>query len=118
MDLLYHLVTTVYYDSLDANLDCFPETFGQDGFVHCTAEKGEMGKVANQFYKPGAGPYLYLYIDKARVRAPVRCEDEENKYPHIFGPLNRDAVVAVRPARRDQAGDSLVPDELNIGRER
>jgi uncharacterized protein (DUF952 family) len=38
------------------------------------------------------------------VRAPVIYEDEGRRYPHIYGPLEREAVRRVRRLERDPDG--------------
>ncbi len=115
MDLTYHIVPKKYYESLDANADYVPEPFARDGFIHCTDDRDEMAYVATLHYKAEPPPHVYLYIDKARVRAPIRYEDPGNKYPHIYGALNRDAIIAVREARRDAEGNFLAPEVLKNG---
>ncbi len=112
MNITYHLVPKAYFDSLDSTADYFPAAFRQDGFIHCTDSPEEMARVANLFYRSEPPPHLYLYIDRERVRAPVRYYDAESKYPHIYGGLNRDAIVAVRPAGRDAEGNFLPPPLL------
>ena len=37
---------------------------------------------------------VLLTIDPARLRSPVQVE---GGYPHIYGPLDLDAVIAVEP---------------------
>ncbi len=115
MDLMYHLVPKRYYDSLDVNAPYVPEPCAKDGFIHCTDGREEMAYVATLHYKSEPPPHLYLYIDKERVRAPVRYDDVEKKYPHIYGPLNRDAIMAVREAKRDAEGNFLPPEVLRNG---
>ena len=50
-----------------------------------------------------------------RLAAPVRYEDPDAVYPHIYGPLNVDAVLSVRLVERGAdgeflaLGDALVP---------
>ena len=111
MNLAYHLVSKAYLDSLDAGADYAPAAFSQDGFIHCTDAPDEMARVANLFYKSEPPPHCYLYIDKDRVRAPVRYDDAAHKYPHIYGGLNRDAIIAVHPAGRDAEGNFLPPED-------
>ena len=48
----------------------------------------------------------------SRVRAPIQYEDEARIYPHIYGALNRDAIVAVRAASRGVDGTFLEPEPL------
>ncbi len=114
MDITYHLVPQSYFDSLDARADYLPRDFARDGFIHCTDGADEMAQVANLFYKANPEPHYYLYIDKTRVRAPVRYDDAARLYPHIYGALNRDAIVGVHPARRAADGAFLPPEALDI----
>jgi uncharacterized protein (DUF952 family) len=73
-----------------------------------------MARVANRFYRTERGPHVYLYIDAERVAAPIRYADKGRKYPHIHGRLNREAIVAVRPARRDAGGRFMAPESLDL----
>ncbi len=113
MDLTFHLVPKNYFDSLDASADYVPEAFAREGFIHCTDAPEEMARVANRFYKSEPPPHLYLYIDKERLRAPWRYDDAAKKYPHIYGPLNQDAILAVREAKRDAEKNFLPPEVLS-----
>ena len=112
MNLTYHLTERIHYETLDARSDYVPAAFGEDGYIHCTDAPEEMARIANLSYGSQRAGHFYLYIDKDRVRAPVRYDDAERKYPHIYGPLNRDAIIAVRPAGRDAAGKFLPPEPL------
>lgn len=71
-----------------------------------------MGRVANRFYNQEPPPHVYLYIDPAQVRAEIRYEDAGQLYPHIYGELNREAIVTIRPARRDENGNFIPPERL------
>jgi uncharacterized protein (DUF952 family) len=106
---MYHLVTKEYFNSLDPYQDYVPAAFARDGFIHCTDGGEEMARVANLFYRAEPSPYLYLCIDKQRVLAPIRYDDDSRKYPHIYGSLNRDAIVKVIHASRDIDGNFLAP---------
>jgi uncharacterized protein (DUF952 family) len=77
--------------------------------------------VANRFYRDVPGDFLVLVIDPARLTAPLRDEPASpgdavgrwrdltsgHLFPHIYGPLNRDAIVEVRPAGRSPDGTFL-----------
>jgi uncharacterized protein (DUF952 family) len=112
MDITFHLVPQSYFDACDPRADYIPRDFAREGFIHCTDGAAEMAKVANAFYQSHPQPHYYLYIDKARVRAPIQYEDARRVYPHIYGALNRDAIVAVRAARRESNGTFLPPEPL------
>lgn len=108
---MYHFVPQSYYDSLDPNADYVPSDFEREKFIHCTDERAEMAQVANRLFGAAPGRYLYLYIDRQRVRAPILYDDANKRYPHIYGSLNRDAILEVRPASRDAEGKFLPPGE-------
>lgn len=112
MDLTFHLVPQKYFDALDPHADYVPRDFAREGFIHCTDGADEMARTANRYYKANAAAHYYLYIDKARVRAPIRYDDAARVYSHIYGALNRDAIVAVRVARRVADGTFLPPEIL------
>ncbi len=110
--ITYHLVERSFWESLDPGADYAPRDFAREGFIHCTDGAQEMARVANAFYLANTAPHLYVYIDKTRVRAPIRYDDAARCYPHIYGALNRDAIVAIRPARRRADGSYLPPEPI------
>jgi len=112
MDITFHLVPKSYFDSLDPHKDYLPPDFSRDGFIHCTDGADEMARTANRYYRSNPEPFYYLYIDMASIRAPLRYEDSARIYPHIYGSLNRDAMIAIRNARRDANGKFLMPETL------
>jgi glutathione S-transferase len=112
MDLTFHLVPQDYFDALDPRADYAPRDFAREGLIHCTDGADEMARTANRYYRGNAEPHYYLHIDKTRVRAPLRYDDAARLYPHIYGALNRDAIVAVQPARRAADGAFLPPEPL------
>jgi uncharacterized protein (DUF952 family) len=75
------------------------KTLAEEGFIHAS-QASQVTGTANKFYRAVAGGLVVLIIDTDRLRAEVRYEDvpgAELPFPHIYGPLNTDAVVAVVP---------------------
>ncbi len=66
-----------------------------EGFIHCSTPQ-QVLKVANRFFSHQQGLVL-LVIDAERVQADIRYEagEENEKFPHIYGILNLDAVLKV-----------------------
>jgi glutathione S-transferase len=110
--IIYHLVPKSFYDRQRKNAVYLPKPYLQDGFIHCTKKAKEMANVANRFYNQERGPHVYLYIDTRKVNAKIRYDDTAKKYPHIYGGLNHDAIVAIKPARKDAEGRFLPPERL------
>jgi len=73
-------------------------TLAEQGFIHAaTAE--QVALVANAFYRD-VPDLLLLVIDPALVGPEIRYEPvpgQADPYPHIYGPLNLDAIVETRP---------------------
>jgi len=75
------------------------KTLAEEGFIHAS-QASQVTRTANKFYRDVPGELLVLVIDPDLLRAEVRYEDvpgAELPFPHIYGPLNTDAVVEVRP---------------------
>lgn len=81
-----------------------PSAFARDGFIHCTDGAGNLLEVANRYYRDDPRSFVVLVIDPARLASEIRYEDPSRIYPHIYGALNPDAVVAVVPAERHTDG--------------
>lgn len=100
----YHLAPEAVWTA-QAETDAYrPEAFAADGFIHCTDGEVNLLAVANLYYQGDKRPHVVLVIDLDRVAAPVRYEDEARIYPHVYGPLNPEAVVEVRRAVRAADG--------------
>ena len=105
--LTFHLVPVEYWHACDKTQPYLPEQFAVDGFIHCTDDRETVVAVGNRYFATDSRPYLALVIDKARVKPEIRYEDSSGLYPHIYGPLNRDAILRVMPAPRDTDGRFL-----------
>jgi len=110
MSQIYHMVPTVRWHEWPADRPYLPAEYDNDGFVHCTAGDELMLKVANRFYTGVVGDFLLLVIDtdlltsELKWEAPTPGDTLAPLFPHIYGPINRDAVIAVRSMQRDQTG--------------
>ena len=72
------------------------DSLAAEGFIHCSTPAQAL-KPANEMFHGQTGLAL-LVIDPARVTAVIRYEDcyeTGMAFPHIYGPLNLDAVVKV-----------------------
>ena len=73
-------------------------TLAEEGFIHASTA-GQVAPVANAYYR-GVPDLVVLVIDPGRVGPEIRYElvpGSDAPYPHIYGPLNTDAVVGTRP---------------------
>lgn len=88
------------------------DTLGSDGFIHCSTPQ-QVIKVANALFRGEKGLVL-LSIEPSKVRPEVRYEKSEagEPYPHIYGPLNTEAVVKVLSFEPSKDGTFKLPTEL------
>ena len=112
MKLAYHGTTKKYFDSLDPAQPYVPEPYASEGFIHTTEGREAASITLTKYYKASGEPWVVLYIDKDRVTSPVRYDDPAEVFPHIYGPLNRDAIIAVMDIDRAPDGTFLKPEPL------
>lgn len=81
-----------------------PEAFQDEGFIHCTDGLDNLIDVGNRYYTAEPRSFVCLVIDLDRVSADVKYEDDARIFPHIYGPLETDAIIDVRPVERTADG--------------
>ena len=104
--------------------------YEQDGFIHATAEPVFLLGVANHFYKNSEGDWICLRIDTHSLGdsqvvyetpAPVgdikAYDHEENngdvpKFPHIYGPILKEAVISTKKITRGNDGEFLSIEDI------
>lgn len=75
-------------------------------FIHAS-RFDQVGATANKFYSDVETPLVLLVIDTERLVSALCDEDLDGSgttFPHIYGPLNLDAVVDVLAYERDEDG--------------
>ncbi|MFE6854993.1 DUF952 domain-containing protein [Streptomyces sp. NPDC057674] len=82
-----------------------PASLAAEGFVHCSPDEAAALVIADTRYRDVRGPLLVLVIDEERLAGEVRWEDSGGTlFPHVYGPVERDAVASVLEVRRDADG--------------
>lgn len=84
-------------------------TLDEVGFTHAAYEEQVSG-VLERFYGDVTESLVLLVIDPGLLH--VRVEEQNDPglgeaFPHIMGPINRDAVVEVRPVQERVTHDDL-----------
>jgi len=80
----------------------------EEGFIHCSTF-AQVESTADRIFA-GSGDLLALEVEVARITAPLKWEkatDVGDEFPHIYGPLNADAVTTTRPLRETPNGYRL-----------
>ncbi|MCX5225323.1 DUF952 domain-containing protein [Streptomyces sp. NPDC006553] len=82
-----------------------PASLTAEGFVHCSPDEAAALVIADARYQDVPGPLLVLVIDEERLAGEVRWEGSGGTlFPHVYGPIERDAVTQVLEVRRDTDG--------------
>jgi glutathione S-transferase len=109
MTLIYHIASAAEWEQALRDgaytTSTRGRTLAEQGFIHASTA-GQVAPVANSFYADAPDPLL-LVIDTDRVTAEIRHDEVpgwDEPFPHIYGPLNPDAVVETRQLERDVDG--------------
>ncbi len=97
---IYHLaLASEWREATEAGRSYQRSTLGrslhQEGFIHCSFAR-QVQAIADRIYR-GREDVVLLTIDPARVEADVRVENLEGGdelFPHVYGALPLDAVIA------------------------
>jgi hypothetical protein len=110
---IYHLLPYATWQTIPAGGSYAPESLASEGFVHFSGDEATLLAVANAFYREATGPMVVLAVDPSRLTAEVRWEPAEDgrlasaQFPHVYGPVEHSAVIAVRHVRRAPDGRYL-----------
>jgi uncharacterized protein (DUF952 family) len=100
--MLYHLVSQSTFDGQPADEPYAPASLFEQGFIHLSATPEQVAWVASRFYADVAD-LAALVIDETRLDAPVRWDETpDGRFPHLYGPLNREAIVDIVPVGRNE----------------
>jgi uncharacterized protein (DUF952 family) len=89
------------------------QTLDTQGFIHCST-RWQVLRVANNFYR-GQDGLVLLTIDTDKLQSPMRYEppvpnaQTAERFPHIYGPINLDAVVSATPFAPGEDGLFTMP---------
>ena len=111
--VIYHMTPQAMWDAQCDQSHFEPPSLAAEGFIHCTAEPEKLLQVANRFYREIPGPFIIACIASQRLDAELRWEMADGHcFPHIYGPLNREAVNRILHFPRQADGAFSLPGEL------
>ena len=109
MARIFHLITEGDWQSAHNSEHWRPPSLADEGFVHCSQDREQAVRVVQRLY-PDHTDMLALEVDTDKLQYPVISEPSRSGeiYPHIYGPLETNAVVMVWRVKPDgQGGHSL-----------
>lgn len=119
--MIYHLVPESDLRSCLQGSLYLPSNLASDGFVHCSFAASAI-PVANDYFAGISGRLLLLEIDPVHLASEVRFEAPApiagggsshlagvSQFPHVYGPINTEAIAGVGVLGRTQGGYEWPP---------
>jgi len=97
MALIYHITTRETWRKANETGAYTSPSLKEEGFIHCS-ELSQVEDIKSRFYE-GVQDLVLLTIDTEKLTSQLVFEwspSVQNTFPHIYGPINTDAVIDVR----------------------
>jgi uncharacterized protein (DUF952 family) len=114
---IYHIATHEAALAAQNSGEYRAQSLSDQGFIHFSGAHQVLG-VAEKFYAGQHGLVL-LAVDTSRLKAELKYELADDPapaadrlFPHLYGPLNFDAVTAIYSFEPDAGGRFSLPAEL------
>jgi uncharacterized protein (DUF952 family) len=96
MAIIYHITTKQQWQDALAKGEYRSVSLADEGFIHCSEER-QIAGVVDRYFK-GKQDLVKLVIETDELRSPLYFDwssSIEDTFPHIYGPINIDAVKDV-----------------------
>jgi len=103
----FHLIPVAEWESSDPGSALVRDSLADEGFVHCTDGLDALMATAQRHYRDDPRGFLALTIDLELVSSPWRYDEPGTPYPHIYGPIDRVAIVRCDAVKRGPDGAYL-----------
>ncbi|MEO6253848.1 MAG: DUF952 domain-containing protein [Ferruginibacter sp.] len=94
--MIYHVITVADWQKATLQGIYLAPSLAAEGFIH-TSKAEQVAGVLERYYQ-GQTDLLLLHIDETKLTAPLKYElapSVHEMFPHIYGPLNIDAVISI-----------------------
>lgn len=110
MNIILHICSHSAWDIAQVQGHYRAASLDIEGFIHCSTPDQVVG-TADLLFRGQQGLVL-LVIDAGKVVAPIKIEDAGNGqfFPHVYGPINLEAVMDVREFAPEVDGTFGSPD--------
>ena len=116
--MIFHIVKRNEWEIAAGRGSYAAESLRAEGFIHCSTHP-QVIDTANRFYRGESG-LVVLCIEESRLKSELRYEAPARdhgeamgeKFPHLYGELNVDAVARVVELPCDADGSFRMPDEM------
>jgi uncharacterized protein (DUF952 family) len=117
--MIYHITSRQAWNNAKEGGEYRSASLESEGFIHCSTES-QVASVAEKYYK-GERDLVLLVIEPALLSADLKWEPpsggpppgvpEGDLFPHIYGPINLDAVVQVLDLLSNVDGKIHFPEQ-------
>jgi uncharacterized protein (DUF952 family) len=107
--MIYHILSQSDWEQAQRVGSYTAESLGKEGFIHFSLAN-QVAATAERYYR-GRSDLVLLEVDEPRVKPEVRYELAHlgEKFPHVYGALNLDAVIRVLSFAPDDEGHFHFP---------
>jgi uncharacterized protein (DUF952 family) len=96
MNLIYHITTKNDWANAQSKGSYEAPALKEEGFIHC-CEAAQVEHIKSKYYADTTD-LVKLVIDTDKLKSQLVFEwspSLEETFPHIYGPIDMDAVIAV-----------------------
>ena len=106
--MIYHITHGQLWQQAEKTGSYVNPSLETEGFIHFSTLDQVLG-AANRYYR-NVQDLLVIQVDERRLEAKLIWENTtggSEPFPHVYGPLNLDAVIAKTPLLRDKNGEFM-----------
>ncbi|MCI0554358.1 MAG: DUF952 domain-containing protein [Anaerolineae bacterium] len=119
--MIFHITSRTEWEEAQQRGDYRAESLATEGFIHCSTPS-QVLPVAENFYKGQSGLIL-LIIEPTLLSSTLKWEPpsggtppagvpEGDSFPHVYGPINLNAVIKVLDFEPNTDGMFTIPANL------
>jgi uncharacterized protein (DUF952 family) len=108
MAIIYHITTRQEWEAAQALRSYKATSLHTEGFIHCS-EHQQVDGVLRRYFKEQRD-LLLLMIDTDKLTSELKYEMApviNEMFPHVYGPINFDAVIEIRPVNPEMKLDEF-----------
>lgn len=119
--MIYHITSRAAWGQARQSGEYRTDSLQSEGFIHCSTSS-QVLPVAEKYYMGQSG-LLLLMIDPSRLSSDLKWEPpsggtpppgvpEGALFPHVYGPINLDAVIRAVDLESNPDGNYNLPKDL------
>ncbi len=95
---IFHITSSAYWKTFPEQSAYKAPSLATEGFIHCSTHDQIVGTL--QCFFVGQENLVLLHIEPSLLQHPLKYEEADGKmFPHVYGVINREAIVKVEALR-------------------